>query len=190
MPKTGAIDLLPEVTEVEVKEVKTKGKVNLFGVLAVLIVIVITVVILGGNLLFRLSYNNKNQVLADTKAQVEDYQYIEIEQRTLNNKISTFNAINEYDFSPDTVLTYLRDISQGLTITESFYLNDTMNFELRGKADSYVNVARLWHEMSVQQEYFQYVNLEYVRKDSDSDENEDVMFSFSGRMIKENVDDL
>jgi hypothetical protein len=60
-----------------------------------------------------------------------------------------------------------------------------------GRATSYRNVARLWHDMSRQEDYFEYVNLGSANKTEDDDETEgNIKFSFNGAINRETVNKI
>ena len=185
----GSIDLLPEIPQEEVKEIEKKGKLNVFGVFSVLFVVIASLAILSFNLFSRLDYNRKSQQLVDSEGEVRALQYTELKQRTLMAKVRTYSSVREHDFSSDVVLSYLRDVVSDLSSVSSMYLDDAMTFSVRGRTDSYMNVARIWHNMAQQEDYFEHVNLDYVRMDK-TDDGTVVSFAFSGVMIKEHVDNL
>lgn len=184
------IDLLPKATEEEIQETVKKGRINLSGVFFIFLVVLFSLAILGGNLLARMEHNNKLDQRAKAESEVESLRYVELRQKTLNQKIETYESVKEYDFNADKVLDYLLDVTEGLSETSSLYVDAEMEFEIRGEATSYSNVARLWHDMSREEDYFENINLEYVRKNT-SDEGEDVVyFQFTGTMIRDNVSEL
>jgi len=182
-----SIDLLPQITEEEVEEIEEKGKINLYGVFFVFLVVSVSLVVLGGGLIAQSDYNRQAQNLADTEGEILDLQYLEIKQRTLNNKISTYTAVEDRDFYADVVLEYLMEVTESLSTVDSLYLDDSLSFEVRGRTSSYINVARLWHDMSRQEDFFEIVNLQYARK---SDEDEGITFSFTGVMSRDSLDKL
>lgn len=189
MAVTQSIDLLPKATVEEVQEESRRGRVNLSGVFFVFIVVFFSITILGANLLVRLDLNNRKQELADAESEIMKLRYVELKQKTLNNKVSTFGSVQRRDFNSDKVLNYLMDIAQDISTVESLELDDDMRFEISGHTTSYANVARLWHDMSREEEYFESINLEFARRQAIEEGNR-VNFSFSGVMIKENVDNL
>ncbi|MEA3357010.1 MAG: hypothetical protein U9Q67_01075 [Patescibacteria group bacterium] len=184
-----SIDLLPQMPEEEIAEVEKKGRINLSGVFFILLIVAMSIMILAADLWVHLDLNSKKQTLADTEAEILSMQYVELKQRTLNNKLDTYSAVMYHDFNSDSVLDYLMEVAEGLGIVNSLYLDDTMKFEMVGKASSYSNVARLWHDMCREKDYFSNVNLDNVRK-SDEDGEIVVRFSFSGYIIKENLDNI
>ncbi len=191
MENRKSIDLLPEIPKEEVEKVQKKGKLNLFGVLSIFLVVFVSIIILLLNLFFRIDYNNSDQKLADTNNEVLGLQYVELKQKTLNTKMDTYGSVREHDCSTDVVLEYLLEVAEGLSSVSGIYLDDSMLFQITGKADSYINVARLWHDMAQDEDYFEYVNLESVHLvDGNEEANDKVTYSFSGKMIKENVDKL
>ena len=190
MAERRTIDLLPEIQEAEVKEIKKKGKLNLFGVFSVFLVGAATVVILVLALFSRMDYNAKNQRLSDSSNEIVALQYIEIKQKTLNTKIDTYTSVQKHDFSSDVILEYLLEVAGGLSDVKSMYLDDSMQFSISGSADSYINVARIWHDMAQQEDYFEYVNLENVGKGIREGDQVVVTYGFNGQMIRGNVGNL
>lgn len=189
MNTIGSIDLLPQITEEEVEEIEEKGEINLYGVFFVFLVVSVSLVVLGGNLMTQLDYNKQSQNLANTEGEIMDLQYIEIKQRTLNNKMDIYTVVSDRDFYADVVLQYLMEVTESLSTVDSLYLDDNLSFEVRGRTSSYTNVARLWNDMSQQEDFFELVNLQYARK-SEEEGNECIRFSFTGIMQRESLDKL
>jgi hypothetical protein len=191
MQKVSSIDLLPDVPEEEIIKAEKKGKMNIFAIFSIVFIGTATVLVLLANLAAQLEQNVQKEMLAKSRQDILDLQYVEIKQRTFNVKMDTYRTVVDHDFSSDVVLQYLLDVAGRLSTVRSMYLDDTMNFTVSGTADSYLNVARIWHDMSKQKDYFENVNLTGVSKDLDApDPSNGVTYNFSGTMIKENVDNL
>ena len=190
MANKGAIDLLPEIPEEEVQKVEKRGKLNVFSVFSIFSILFMAIFILLGNLYAQIEYNITNQRLSDSRQKILDMQYIELKQNTLNTKMASYESVRSHDFSSDVILTYLLEVSGELSDVRGLHLDDSMTFTVSGTADSYLNVARIWHNMSEQEDYFEVVNLSSVGLTDTDDEESVVRYSFSGKMIKDNVDDL
>lgn len=185
------IDLLPEISKEEVEIIEKKGRINLFGVFSIFIVGLVTLILLILTLFSRIDYNSKNQRLTDTASEIKALQYVELKQNTLNTKMDTYISVQSHDFSSDVIMNYLLDVAGRLSVVENIYLDDSMGFSLAGSADSYLNVARIWHNMAESEDYFEYVNLNSVGKASkDQGDSGTVRYSFEGKMIRENVGNL
>jgi NhaP-type Na+/H+ and K+/H+ antiporter len=184
-----SINLIPQLTEEEIQEIEVSGKRNFFGVFFVFIVVLVSLVVLGGNLYTQVQYNNKKEILANKEKEVIKLQYVEIKQKTLNNKFSTYSAVEDRDFYSNVVLEYLINISEQLATVDSLFLDENLEFEVSGKTTSYKNVARLWHEMSRQEDYFEYVNLGRASK-IEKDDGGGIRFSLSGKMKRDSLDKL
>ncbi len=193
-PKRGvrgvAIDLLPELSDSQVKKIEKKGKSNVFAVLLVLTVLALTVGVLVLNFLTKMELNMRQNQLAEEKKKIVSLQYLEMKQKTLVTKVNAYTAVREFDFSPDIVLTYLRDTASGLSTVYAINLNENLEFAISGSTDSYMNVARLWHTMASQEDYFEYITLDSVTRIESEDDSTTVRFIFAGRMNKENIDNI
>jgi len=185
-----SIDLLPKVPEEQVKKVQRKGKVNVFALTAIFLVVSTLLLIFLLKLLLQFDYNKKEQKLVDVKNEIISLQYVELKQKTLDSKIDAYVTVRDLDFSPDVVLTYLRDVAKDLSEVNTLNLDSNLEFQLNGKTDSYINAARLWHDMSQESDYFEYVTLDSVGMSRDENNQQYVSFSFSGKMIRENVGNL
>lgn len=184
MDGSGSIDLLPKITEEEVHEIEKKGKINLSGVFFIFLFVLVSLVILGANLVAQLSLNSYNENLSSAEKEVVSLQYVEVKQKTLNNKMGTFDVVQRNDFRSGEVLEYLMEISESLSEVDSLYLDQNLQFEVTAKTKSYADVARLWHELSTEEDYFEYISLEYARLNKDKG----VSFSFTGVVKEENLD--
>ncbi|MBN2100337.1 hypothetical protein JW710_00365 [Candidatus Dojkabacteria bacterium] len=181
-----SIDLLPKVTEEEIQTIEKKGRINLFGVFFVLVIIVVSIVVLVGNLLAKMDHNNSIKKRSESEANVKELQYVELKQNTLNNKIATFSTVNSREFRAEVVLEYFMSVSEGLSTVDSLFVDDNLEFEVSGYAGSYSNVSRLWHDLASKEEIFEYVNLEYARTSSEGQ----IFFSFTGKMRRDSVDSM
>jgi hypothetical protein len=184
------IDLLPEMSVTQVQKIEKKGRSNVFAVMLIFTVAALTVGVLFLNLLTKADLNRKTQQLADEKRNIVSLQYIELKQGTLVTKVSAYEAVRDFDFSPDIVLQYLLDVAGGLSEVTQIQLNENLEFSINGSADSYINVARLWHDMASQEDYFASVSLDSIAK-TESEEGAGIVgFAFSGVMVKENLNKL
>lgn len=185
-----AIDLLPEMSENQVKKIEKKGKSNVFAVLLVLTVFAVTVGVLLMNLITKNELERKNEKLIEVKENIVSLQYIELKQATLVTKVNAYKAVKDFDFSPDIVLAYLNEVAESLSFVRTIDLNENLEFSISGKADSFINVARLWHDMSGQRDYFKTVSLDSVVSHESEDGETIVDFTFSGEIVKENISKL
>ncbi len=188
------INLLPGLSQEEVKNIEKKTKLNFSGVLFVFLVVFFSLVILGLNLWVRIDYNATNQKLKNTEGAIRNLSYVETHQKTLENKISTYSTVKESEFSADEILKYLKDTAGNLANVDGLYLDSKLKFELRGSAASFTNVARIWHEMSRDKEYFDNIYLEEVSRSGVADGKgmqTGVRFVFTGvvkqKEIKANI---
>lgn len=139
---------------------------------------------MGFNLYTKIRLNSVQQRVAETENEITLKQLEEVQMKNLNNKLDAYSAVKGQDFNSNNVLEYLLETTEGLSDVKSLYLDNSMEFEVRGSASSYTNVARLWHDMSREQEYFESISLNRVSRSS---ETGTVQFVFSGFMIKEKV---
>jgi hypothetical protein len=182
--KRQSINLIPGPTEEEIVVEETKTKRSISGFLFIALVVFLAVVVLGFNLWTKIRLNNAQQDLAETENEISLKQLEELQQKNLNNKLDAFKAVKDQDFNSDRVLEYLLEVTDGLSDVKTLYLDNTMKFEIRGTATSYTNVARLWHDMSREEDYFESISLDRVSRSADSGS---VQFVFSGFMIRDQV---
>lgn len=186
-----SVNLLPGLSAEKVQQIVKKEKVNLSGVFFVLIIVVFSLIILGVNLWAHTQLNNAKQLRADTETQIRSLGYVAARQQTLNNKLGTYSAVSGQDYNADKVLTYLMEGAQGLATVKRVYVDSNLEFELTGTASNFANVARLWHDMSRDSDYFEYINLQDVSRVAEGgSETAGVSFSFDGKMVRENVNRL
>lgn len=182
--KIQTVNLIPGPTEEEVEIVVRRGKRSFSGLIFIAFVIFIAVVILAFNLWVKLRLNQVRQSLAETENQIKQYQLTEIQQKTLDNKLIAYKSVKGQDFNANSVLEYLLEVTEGLSDVKTLYIDNTMKFEVRGTASSYTNVARLWHDMSREQDYFENISLDRVSRSGESGK---VNFVFAGYIIKDQV---
>ncbi len=187
MPETKNINLLPGISMEQVQRIVKKEKINLSGLLFIFLIVFFSAIILGLNLWANLDRNNQRQKLADTEGQIRGLSYTETHQQTFNNKLGTYSAVTDHDYNADQVLIYLKDGASGLATINRLYLDSNLSFEISGTSSSFSNVARLWHDMSRDEEYFESISLENVSKNTLEEGSNSVSFSFKGKMVAENV---
>ncbi|MBN1618695.1 hypothetical protein JW887_05155 [Candidatus Dojkabacteria bacterium] len=184
-----SLNLLPKISEEEVTKIRKKEKISVSGVLFLVIVTFVTLAILIANLLVNSQLSSKKQELSQTESDIVSLRHIELKQNTLNRKITTFTSAEAKDYRADKVLMYLMDVSSRISTVDSIYMNDSLRFEISGSCSSYINVARLWHNLAQEEDYFKVINLDYAQLQSVNGE-ERVSYSIKGTFIKDNLDNL
>lgn len=182
-----SINLIPGPTEEEIVVEVTKTKRSLSGFIFIAFIVFVAVVVLGFNLYSKIRLNNVQQRLAETENQIATKQLEELQLKNLNNKLDAYAAVKGQDYNSNNVLEYLLQVAEGLGEVKTLYLDNTLMFELKGTASSYTNVARLWHDMAREEEYFENISLNRVNRTSDTG---DVQFIFSGYLVEENITEL
>ena len=82
---------------------------------------------------------------------------------------------------------YLLEVAEGLSDVRTLYLDNTLQFEMTGSSTSYSNVARLWHDMTREEDFFKSISLERVSK---SLETGRVSFTFSGYVVEDKIEEM
>ncbi|MFH1546857.1 MAG: hypothetical protein ABIC57_00040 [bacterium] len=185
--KVRTINLIPKPTQEEIDVVVRKDKRSISGVSFIALIIFVAVSILGFNLWSKLRLNQVEQTLVDAENEIKMHQLEEIQKKTLDNKLLAYQSVKNEDFNADNVLSYLLEVAEGLSDVKTLFLDNTLKFEMTGSASSYTNVARLWHDMTREEKYFESISLERVSRSQDTGK---VSFNFSGYVIKDKVEEM
>lgn len=182
-----SINLIPLPSEEQVKKEISKEKKSLSGISFIALTIFVAVSVLGLNLWAKLRLNRVNQNVAEMKNEILQYQLNEVQKKTLDNKLDAYKAVVNEDFNANKVMEYLLEVAEGLTDVRTLYLDNSLRFEMTGTSSSYANVARLWHDISRDSDFFESISLDRVSKSLDTGK---VSFSFSGNLLKDEVQSM
>lgn len=174
------INLIPPTSHEQVKVEEKKTKVNLGAVLAIFLFVLLSLGIVGYNVVTKLNLNAEKDKLYNTKTGLEPKAngYIDLitKNNLINQRIRLFEQVQDQTISYKTVLAYWQDVSKSLGTINSVKLSSGLVFKVHGSAASYTEVAKLWHFLSIDTRVIN-VNLKGVSVTGDG-----VDFEFDGKL--------
>ena len=142
------INLVVTKTTEEIKVEVKKTKVNLSGLLTILIFVFITILIFGVNIVFKLGYNRQVESNEVLKTQISNKQFIAEANAQMVDRLFLMQQLDEKNFSPKDVFTFSNEQFANYGDVRMIEVTNDLRFALTGTADSYDAAADLWHQLS------------------------------------------
>ncbi|MHC1716925.1 MAG: hypothetical protein AB9915_03535 [Candidatus Dojkabacteria bacterium] len=175
------INLIPILSDTEVKEEKKKRKVNLSAITSLIILFIISILIVGFNILFKLQLNSEKDKLSKQEVNMSVLSQKIINNNEIVDRVSLFNDIEKGRYSAKEVMEHVNDIALkadcGLI---SFSFTGTNGIEFNGKAQSLEDVAKFWYLLGNDTKV-EKISLKSVGKGL-----QDISFSFFGTFVLDN----
>lgn len=175
------INLVPPVSEEKIIVEEKKTRFNLGGILAIFLFVLFSLAIVGYNVITKQNLNNeKNKIFNTTdglEKQVGRYTDTITRNNKLNRRIQLFDSIQQGAVSYKQILDYWDTVSKNIATINSVRMTSTMVFKVNGNAQSYTDVAKLWHFLSIDDKV-ENVNLKSVG----STVGKGVDFEFEGKL--------
>lgn len=173
------MNLIPPMAKAEVQLEENKGKFNVGAALAILILVVVSIAIIAYNTFQKQQLNTVLTEKAALEKQVKAYEDVIYKNNKLNERVQLYTELQRQAISYDEVFTYWQQVSENLAMIKSIQLGDDMSFEVSGESDSLMDVAKLWHFLSIDDKVLD-VNLESFGKGAGV-----VSFDFTGTLNSE-----
>jgi hypothetical protein len=176
------VNLIPSRTKEEEIQVKKKTTLSIGSLLAIIILALVSIGIVGFNII------TKNQ-LSDKKKELTDMEYIvnqKADKIVANNvildRINLYKDVKANSFSHKKVITFLREMAgkiQGITY-DSMEISEDLSFKISGDAPNLEQLSRMWYLFGVNE------NIETVKLKSFSKTETGASFSFDGKLVLDN----
>ena len=176
------VNLIPSRTREEEIQVKKKTTLSIGSLLAIIILALVSIGIVGFNII------TKNQ-LSDKKKELTDMEYIvnqKADKIVANNvildRINLYKDVKANSFSHKKVITFLREMAgkiQGITY-DSMEISEDLSFKISGDAPNLEQLSRMWYLFGVNE------NIETVKLKSFSKTETGASFSFDGKLVLDN----
>jgi len=176
------VNLIPSRTKEEEVQVKKKTTLSIGSLLAIIILALVSIGIVGFNII------TKNQ-LSDKKKELTDMEYIvnqKADKIVANNvildRINLYKDVKANSFSHKKVITFLREMAgkiQGITY-DSMEISEDLSFKISGDAPNLEQLSRMWYLFGVNE------NIETVKLKSFSKTETGASFSFDGKLVLDN----
>jgi len=176
------VNLIPSRTKEEEVQVKKKTTLSIGSLLAIIILALVSIGIVGFNII------TKNQ-LSDKKKELTDMEYIvnqKADKIVANNvildRINLYKDVKANSFSHKKVITFLREMAgkiQGITY-DSMEISEDLSFKISGDAPNLEQLSRMWYLFGVNE------NIETIKLKSFSKTETGATFSFDGKLVLDN----
>ena len=176
------VNLIPSRTKEEEVQVKKKTTLSIGSLLAIIILALVSIGIVGFNII------TKNQ-LSDKKKELTDMEYIvnqKADKIVANNvildRINLYKDVKANSFSHKKVITFLREMAgkiQGITY-DSMEISEDLSFKISGDAPNLEQLSRMWYLLGVNE------NIETIKLKSFSKTETGATFSFDGKLVLDN----
>lgn len=178
-PVDAGINLIPTMTTEEVVVEEKKKKLNVGSIVSLLILVVISILIVGFNIISKLEVNNEKKVLGTYETSLQKSIQKMTSSDEITDRVLLYKDIEGKTYSPKKVVEYLKTVAakSGSANITKFTLGNDLSFTIEGTASDLENVSKLWYLLSNDPEVSD-VTLKSVNNGANS-----AAFSFEGNMV-------
>ncbi len=180
-PVETSINLIPTLTKEEVIVEQKKKKLNVGSIVSLLILVVISIFIVGFNIISKIQVNNEKKVLSAYESKLQNSIQKIISSNEVVDRVLLYKDIEGKTYSPKGAIEYINKIaskSGNAQITKFTFGND-LSFTIEGTASNLENVSKFWYLLGNDPEVKE-VNLKSVGNTSNRS-----TFAFNGKMVFE-----
>lgn len=170
------INLIPTMSEEEVKKEEKKKKVNLTSLVSLSLLFSISILVVGFNIISKIQLDNQKEKVAEMEREIESYSNLITGNTEILERIFLYEDIQKGKFSTKLVIDHFRNLvsKTGGSTLGDFSFPGNKGFEFSGRAQSLEDVAKLWY-LLLNDEKSESVELKSVSRSS-----EGASFSFTG----------
>lgn len=143
------INLLPPATTAEIALNERKASFNIAGAVFILILVLLSIGIIGSNLVSKLENQGQKKILNRLEKEVAQDQDTLIKNAYILRRIKLFDSIQQNTVSYREVFEYWDQVSSKLGKINNIELDPDLHFVVRGEASSLTDVSKLWHLLSM-----------------------------------------
>lgn len=172
------INLIPTMSEVEIKTEEKKKRVNLGSLVSLSLLFSVTILATGFNIISRIQLDSQKRRLQDVEKRILEYSYVTSGNTEILERIFLFKDIQEGRISTRILIEELRAVANtsGNNVINSFAFPGGESFEISGDAASLEDVAKFWYLMDNHDKF------ENVQLRSFSGTGGNASYSFTGKL--------
>jgi hypothetical protein len=172
------INLIPTMSEVEIKTEDKKKRVNLGSLVSLSLLFSVTILATGFNIISRMQLDSQKRRLKEVEKRVMEYSYISSGNTEILERIFLFKDIQEGRISTRILIEELRGVANtsGNNVINTFAFPGGETFEISGNSSSLEDVAKFWYLMDNHEKF------ENVQLRSFSGTGDNASYSFTGRL--------
>ncbi len=175
------VNLIPSRTREEEIQVKKKTTLSIGSLLAIIILALVSIGIVGFNIITKNQLSDKKKELANMENIVNQKADKIIANNVILDRINLYKKVKANSFSHKKVITFLREMAgkiQGITY-DSMEISEDLSFKISGDAPNLEQLSRMWY-------LFVNENIETIKLKSFSKTETGATFSFDGKLVLDN----
>ena len=176
------VNLIPSRTKEEEIQVKKKTTLSIGSLLAIIILALVSIGIVGFNIITKNQLSDKKKELANMENVVNQKADKIIANNVILDRINLYKKVKANSFSHKKVITFLREMAgkiQGITY-DSMEISEDLSFKISGDAPNLEQLSRMWYLFGVNE------NIETIKLKSFSKTETGATFSFDGKLVLDN----
>jgi len=175
------INLIPVLSEQEIKKEDKKKKLNMSAIVSLIILFVISILIVGFNVVFKIQLNLEKEKLVKREQAMSVFSQKILNNNEIMSRIYLYNDIEKGRYSAKDVMEHINNIAIKADCNLlSFSFSGINGMELNGKAQGLEEVAKFWYLLGND------TNIEKISLKSIGKGVQDVSFSFYGSFVLNN----
>jgi len=149
------INLIPTMTEVEIKAEDKKKRVNLGSLISLSLLFSVTILVTGFNIVSRMQLDSQKRRLKEVEKRIMEYSYVTSGNTEILERIFLFKDVEDGRISTRILIEELRGVANtsGNNVIDTFAFQGGESFEISGKAASLEDVAKFWYLMDNHQKF-------------------------------------
>ena len=176
------VNLIPSRTKEEEVQVKKKTTLSIGSLLAIIILALVSIGIVGFNIITKNQLSDKKKELANIENIVNQKTDKIVANNIVLDRINLYKDVKANSFSHKKVITFLREMAgkiQGITY-DSMEISEDLSFKISGDAPNLEQLSRMWYLLGVNE------NIETIKLKSFSKTETGATFSFDGKLVLDN----
>jgi len=176
------VNLIPSRTKEEEIQVKKKTTLSIGSLLAIIILALVSIGIVGFNIITKNQLSDKKKELANIENIVNQKTDKIVANNIVLDRINLYKDVKANSFSHKKVITFLREMAgkiQGITY-DSMEISEDLSFKISGDAPNLEQLSRMWYLLGVNE------NIETIKLKSFSKTETGATFSFDGKLVLDN----
>jgi hypothetical protein len=173
------INLIPTLSKEEVAVVEKKKKLNIGSIVSLLILVVVSILIVGFNIVSKMVLNTEKNKLANYEAQVNKMTQKIISSNEISERTNLYQDILGEAYSPKEVVDYINTLAarSGSATVNKFSITGDLTFSIEGEANDLEDISKFWYILSSDPKV-ESVTLQSVGNNVNS-----IRFSFKGKFL-------
>lgn len=175
------INLIPVLSEQEIKKEDKKKKLNMSAIVSLIILFVISILIVGFNVVFKIQLNLEKEKLVKREEAMSVFSQKILNNNEIMSRIYLYNDVEKGRYSAKDVMEHINNIAIKADCNLlSFSFSGINGMELNGKAQGLEEVAKFWYLLGND------TNIEKISLKSIGKGVQEVSFSFYGSFVLNN----